>query len=153
VFLRRLITDKHRVCPLKIKSDSVITATTWLWRAWCRRKSSWRALLLCTRSCAERRCQRGIMWQTLVAPLLIRSSVCLSTKTTSHTRECVSAIFASVGTQLKRDRTPREHSASLTEFAILAMSRLSAYPCTQADKAEQLSISETTPGRLEEPLE
>jgi hypothetical protein len=54
---------------------------------------------------------------------------------------------------LKRDRTPREHSASLTEFAILAMSRLSAYPCTQADKAEQLSISETTPGRLEEPLE
>ena len=54
-----------------------------------------------------------------------------------ETREGVSAMFASVGTQSKRARTPREHSASLTEFAILAMSSLSAYPCTQADKAEQ----------------
>jgi hypothetical protein len=67
-------------------------------------------------------------------------------------------MFASVGTQSKRARTPREHSASLTEFAILAMSSLSAYPCTQADKAEQLSQttelggSETAPGRLEGPL-
>ena len=50
-----------------------------------------------------------------------------------ETREGVSEMFASVGTQSKRDRTPREHSVSLTEFAILAMSSLSAYPCTQAD--------------------
>jgi hypothetical protein len=58
-----------------------------------------------------------------------------------ETREGVSEMFASVGTQSKRARTPREHSASLTEFAILAMSSLSAYPCTQADKAEQLSTN------------
>ena len=50
-------------------------------------------------------------------------------------------MFASVGTPLNSDRTPRERSASLTEFAILAMSSLSAYPCTQADKAEQLSTN------------
>jgi hypothetical protein len=58
-----------------------------------------------------------------------------------ETREGVSEIFASVGTQSKRARTPKEHSAILTEFAILAMSSLSAYPCTQADKAEQLSTN------------
>jgi hypothetical protein len=50
-------------------------------------------------------------------------------------------MFASVGTPLNSDRTPRERSASLTEFAILAMSSLSAYPCTQADKEEQLSTN------------
>ena len=58
-----------------------------------------------------------------------------------ETREGVSAMFASVCTQSKRASTPREHSASLTEFAILSMSSLSAYPCTQADKAEQLSTN------------